>query len=43
VNLDELTVLDLFYVALISVGLVYFVVAAIQRAMDNHNAPRRRR
>ena len=42
-NIDDLTNVQLVYVTLISVGVVYFVLAAIKRVREDHSADRRRR
>ena len=42
-NLDGLTVLDLFYVAMGAVAVVYIAASVVERAIENRHAPRRRR
>ena len=42
-NIDDLTNIQLVYIALISVGVVYFALAAIKRVREDHSPDTRRR
>ena len=42
-NIDDLTNIQLVYITLISVGVVYFVLAATKRLREDHTPDKRRR